>query len=85
MANKLNKDLTNRYVIVGSKFYKGNNIERVFLCKMGFGCKQYTSGRQIYGNFVFDGEKTWISGYDVIRFASPEEIRKAKQKFKNKK
>ena len=34
----MDKDLTDQYVVLKDKYYKGDEIDRVFLCKGGFGC-----------------------------------------------
>jgi len=79
MANSLNIELENRYVVLKSGNYKGTDIQRVFLCKDGFGCGAKTRGRAIYGEFVFDGEQTRVEGYEIERLATSEEIEEAKK------
>ena len=83
MANSLNKNLTGTFVVLKSPLYKGNEIERVFFCEGGFGVSSFTSGKAVYGHFVFDGEKCRIDGYNIERFAKDNEIKEAeKQKEK---
>ena len=74
MANILNLDLNNKIVVVDGKLYSGSVIKRLFRCKSGFGCESFTSGRAIYGEFLVDGERCRISGYDIVRLATEEEI-----------
>ena len=69
MGNKLNMDLKIKYIVVDEKVFSKtkDDIERVFLCKDGFGCSPSTSGHAIFGTFVFDGEKCRIEGYQIKR------------------
>jgi hypothetical protein len=80
MANNLNRDLEGKYVVLNSNF-KGDDIHKVFLCKDGFGVYSSTIGKAIIGEFVYDGEKCRVEGYDVERLATDEEVRKAKEIF----
>ena len=78
--NALKKDLTDKYIILDGKIYKGDITDRVFFCEDGFGCHSFTIGSAIFGEFVADGEKTRIEGDEVERLATPEEVETAKAK-----
>jgi hypothetical protein len=48
--------------------------ERLFRADGGFGCNAFTMGTAVVGEFVVDGERVRIEGYDVKRLATQEEI-----------
>ena len=77
--NPLNDDLQGKYVVISSKYYKGDIAERVFFCKGGFGCSPYTMGRAVMGNFVFDGSSSRVESYEIERFATSFEVEEAKE------
>ena len=77
MANSLNQPLENKYVVLKPNLYRGSDVERVFLCKSGFGCFPSTGGTAIFGEFIFDGERCRIHGFDVLRLATEEEVSEA--------
>jgi hypothetical protein len=76
MGNNLNIDLTGQYVILNEDF-TGSPIQRVFRCDSGFGCSSYTMGNAVFGEFVFDGEKCRVEGFQIERLATAEEVKEA--------
>ena len=72
-------NLKDQHVVLSGEAYKGRTVQRVFLCQHGSGCKPYLRGPAIFGEFVFDGEETRISQWDVLRLASDEEVEDAKK------
>jgi hypothetical protein len=85
MANNLHEDLTKKYVVLSKKYYKGDNsMERVFLCKGGFGCLPFTMGYAVAGTFVYDGTKTRVEGNEIERFATDEEVQEAMEEFRRR-
>jgi hypothetical protein len=81
MANSLNEDLTDRYVVlkVGVLKPEFDTPEgRVFHARGGFGCRSFTNGTAVFGEFVGDGEECRMSGYDFARFATDDEIAAAR-------
>ena len=87
MANSLDQELEGKYVILDKKVYSKtkDDIERIFLCKNGFGCSATTHGKAIFGEFVFDGECCRIGGFEVKRLAKEQEIEEAKKRFLERK
>lgn len=81
MANTLNMDLTGKVVILRKGFFREGleATDHPFLCEGGFGCLGYTEGRMLAGTFISDGEETAVSGYDVERLATDEEIARFKE------
>lgn len=82
MANSLKMDITNKYVLIKTDCLKEEFHEipkRVFFADGCFGTKPYTMGRSLGGEFVFDGERATLDGYDVERLATDEEIASAKK------
>jgi len=83
MGNSLNADLTDKIVILNDMFkdpaMKGeeNAYARAFHVGGGFGAKPYTTGNALMGEFVRDGEQCRQEGWQVTRYATPEEIEKA--------
>lgn len=90
MANSLNEDLHGRYVMLPVGWFKHdlryrvkeNPAERVFIAGGGFGCSPTTMGNAVLGEFVVDGEKCRIEGYEIERFATDEEVQEALTKRK---
>lgn len=77
MANALDEDITDRYVVVAEESFAPayRDIKyRVFHAETGFGCVPYTAGRAVIGTTPYDGEKFRIDGSEVERFATEEEI-----------
>lgn len=77
MANALNEDLTNRYVILKAETMAPAYRDipnRVFLVMDGFGAVPFTRGSALLGVSPIDGEKWQTDGWDVERFATDEEI-----------
>jgi len=79
--NRLGTDLKDKYVILDGKVFRGNDIQRVFLCKGGFGCNQETMGRAVMGDLIFDGSKFRVEGDEIERFANQSEVEEAKKLF----
>lgn len=77
MANTLNIDLTGKVVVLRESSLKQPDyppLKNLFLVGGGFGALPYTQGRMLGGMFLSDGEDTAMSGYDVERLATEEEI-----------
>ena len=47
---------------------------QLFYCKGGFGCSPFTRGRKIFGEFLYDGEKTHFNREDFIGIVKAEFI-----------
>ena len=85
MGNALNEDIEGRFVLIRKDWFKASLQdmaedvrERVFLAQGGFGCKPYTMGNAVMGEFVVDGEETRVEGYNLEgRFATLEEVEAA--------
>jgi hypothetical protein len=78
--NSLNLDLAGKTVVLSEKFYDGDTIGRVFLCKGGFGCQVFLLGKAIGGEFIADGETCRVEGNEVERLATQEEIEEANKR-----
>ena len=77
MANSLNENITGRYVVLSTEGLKPeyHGIEnRVFLVQGGFGADSFTAGTAVFGSTPFDGDEFRISGFDIERFATDDEI-----------
>lgn len=81
MGNSLNIDLKNKWVVLKQEFFKKGlkAEENLFFCENGFGCNSYTSGTAVFGKFQ-DNEEARISGYDIDRLATKEEIKGVSKK-----
>lgn len=79
MGNRLDARLDNKYVVLLRNRYPNAiaEVDRVFLCQSGFGCNPAASGTKVYGEFITDGEGCHVSGYEVEREATPDEIKQA--------
>jgi len=64
MANALNTIIDNKHIV---------SRGTVYLCKGGFGAVPFTSGSAVFVENT-DGAPGRISGYDVDRLATDEEI-----------
>lgn len=67
--NNLKSELEGRIVILSPECYKGDEEARKFKCLGGFGCHSFTMGSAVYGEFLSDGEKVRVEGYEIERFA----------------
>ena len=74
MANSLRMDLEGKVVIFKQEYMTVPALDHPFRVTGGFGAKDYTAGRALYGTFLSDGEKARMEGYMVERLATPEEI-----------
>ena len=77
MANRLNENLTNRVVIIDAAQMKpeyNTPARRAFRVSGGFGASSFTSGNAIMGEFLMDGQRCHMEGWQVERFATDEEI-----------
>ena len=81
MANNLRIDLTGKTVIFSQNYMKVPATEHPFLVSGGFGAKEYTSGRALFGTFLSDGEEARMEGFMVERLATEEEIETAKNRL----
>jgi hypothetical protein len=82
--NSINSNITEKHIILSSKYYQGDDIDRVFFCKSGFGCLSTTRGQAVFGLRESDGEEFRAEGYDVQRFATDSEVEEAKKRFELK-
>lgn len=60
-------------------------IDRVYFCKFGNGCNPAASGTKIFGHFITDPEKVYMRRYDVVRFATEDEVKQAQERFRKNK
>lgn len=75
MANSLKIDLEGKVVIFRQDRLTVPALDHPFLVNgAGFGCSPVTRGVSLSGTFLSDGEQAVMSGYDVERLATPEEI-----------
>jgi len=65
LENPENQDLTGKVVILSADSYQGDQAARRFRCTGGFGCKPFTRGKAIFGEFLIDGEKGRVERYEV--------------------
>lgn len=65
LENPDHQDLTGKVVILGPDYYQGDQAARRFRCAGGFGCKPFTRGSAIHGEFLSDGEKARVERYEV--------------------
>jgi hypothetical protein len=79
--NNLRTDLKDKHIILSSKYYNGDSIDRVFLCTGGFGCSDFTSGCGLFGLQESKGNRFRAEGDEVERFATEEEIKESKKRF----
>lgn len=70
--NSLNAELEGKVVILSRECYKGSEEERKFKCSGGFGCHAKTIGTAVFGEFLCDGEKCRVEGYEIEKFAEEE-------------
>ena len=93
MGNALGEDIEGKIVILSTEFLAPvpfgvkdkKALEelpelRVFEVTGGFGSHPHTRGNAIMGTFLIDGEHARMEGYMVERYATDEEIAKARQR-----
>ena len=73
MANSLNIDLTNKYVVVDKNVFKDE--VGIFFCEGGFGCFSFTIGTAVFGKWLSDNTIDRISGYVIVRLATDDEVK----------
>ena len=76
MANSLNIELEGKYVVVDRKKY--NDEIGIFLVVDGFGTSPSTHGIAVFGKWLSDNTEDRISGYDIKRLATEEEVKNRK-------
>lgn len=78
MANSLNADIEGKIIVLKEDCFaeKREPYRRLFKVTGGFGTKSFTSGTALFGEFM-NGNKFRMSGYDVERLATEEEIKAA--------
>lgn len=79
--NGLHEDITDRFVHVKDGVLKPEHDRpgmRVFYAQGGFGCRSYTNGSAVFGEFIADGEECRMEGWQFDRFATDEEIAEAR-------
>lgn len=80
MGNNLNENIEGRFVLLDESWFKKPEMaadarERVFLAQGGFGCWAETAGNAVMGEFVVDGERVRVEGYNLEgRFATMGEV-----------
>ena len=69
MANSLNRNLEEGDIVIIKKdHFKPefhNREQRRFRVLGGFGMNSFTSGTALFGEFLHDGEKCRMEGYDI--------------------
>lgn len=66
MANSLNRDIREgEAVVMNGNDYLGNLVQRVFICKGGFGMLSETSGSKIRGHWLFDMMEDVVRGQEI--------------------
>ena len=73
------QNLTNRYVILKEKDYRGDTIRRVFRCEGGFGCSPETMGTCVTGTLVYNASHFRAERYEIGRLASEGEVKEAEE------
>lgn len=77
MANRLNADLRNRYVVIGPEEAMRDEYKplhwRIYQCGDSFGCVPWTTGRMVAATCVADGEAADIR-HLLERFATDDEV-----------
>ena len=58
-------DLTGKVVVLSDKHYQGDLESRRFRCESGFGCRPFTSGNAIFGEFLADGQRARVERWQV--------------------
>lgn len=80
MANSLDQDLLGKVVVLSKDYLKPewhDLKKRLFKVAGGFGASPHTIGGAIFGEFLFDGEKCRMEGYQVERLATEAEVKEA--------
>ena len=80
MANALNTDLTDVVVMIRvDKLRPGHKQSKCRLFKVtgGPGAQSSTTGTELFGEFLCDGEHGRINSYDIERFATDKDIKRA--------
>lgn len=78
-------NLEKKHVIVKTKKKLKLDIpDRVFFCKVGFGCDPGALGSKIFGSFLTEKEEVHIRRASVERLATDEEITQANERFREK-
>lgn len=75
--NNLGIDITNKFVLVRPDWFRDKTdvAERVVRATGGFGCSPDANGRAVFVEFVTDGVKCRVEGYDLEeRLATAEEV-----------
>jgi hypothetical protein len=87
MGNTLQTDLTNKVVIFKQDIFKEGVVatEWPFLVSGGFGASAFTRGTALMGEFLPDGERCRMEGWDVDRLATDEEIQAARKRREQEK
>lgn len=78
-ASVRGQDLTNKYVVLMDKYYRGDEVRRVFKCEGGFGCSPDTIGSAVMGTMIYSGEKFRAERFEVGRMATEEEVKQAEE------
>ncbi len=71
------EDYTNQIVVLKAEWLKEEYKtpeNQLFLATGGFGCDPNSSGTQIFGKFLNDGEEVSVRRYDVCGVISPEHL-----------
>lgn len=75
--NNVGIDITGKFVLVRPGWFRDETdvAERVVFATGGFGCSPDANGRAVFVEFVGDGERCRVEGYDLEdRLATVEEV-----------
>lgn len=72
MSNSLDMELTGKTVVLLPRVYRGNEHERTFVCRAGFGCHSFTQGSAIMGVFISDRREARIGGGEIEKLADKQ-------------
>lgn len=71
--NNLRRDIEpGEIVVLDPTEYDGPIEKRLFVCSGGFGMRNVTSGRAIFGKFMVSGKEARVEGYELDRVATEE-------------
>ena len=57
--------LKGRVIVLSAEDYRGDQAERLFMCRQGFGCSPVTVGTAVNGYFLCDGEECRVERYQI--------------------
>lgn len=79
MGNSIGENVKGKHVVLSEKCMGKDEPEehRVFLARDGFGCHPDTIGKAVFTTQIATGLDLRVSGYDLDRFATEEEVQAA--------